>query len=120
MTKRTIGHYGEISEYEKDKEHWISNIEMIMLFFKTNEIEEDSKKRAILLSSVGSEMYKVIKSLAKPNKPSEKSFTEMVDFLKEHQVHKPNKIAKRFKFNMKDRKEGETLSEYLAELYRLR
>ena len=30
-----------------------------------------------------------------------------------------NKIAERFKFNMADRKEGESLSEYLAELYLL-
>ena len=111
MTKRTIGQYGKISEYEKDKEDWVCNIKMIMPFFKINEIEEDSKKRAILLSSIVSETYKVIKSLAMPNKPSEKYFTEMVGFLKEHQVHKLNKIAKRFKFNMKYKKEGETLSE---------
>ena len=43
-----------------------------MLFFEANEIEEVSIKRAILLSSVGSETYKAIKSLAMPKKPAEK------------------------------------------------
>ena len=42
-----------------------------MLFFEANEIEEDSKKRAIFLPTVGEEVYKVIKSLAMPKKPAE-------------------------------------------------
>ena len=54
-----------------------------------------------------------------PKKPAEKSFKEIADLLKEYQIPKPSKIAKRFKFNMRDRKEGESLSEYLAELRRL-
>ena len=37
---------------------------------EANQIEEDKKKRAILLSSVGAETYKVIKSLMMPKKPA--------------------------------------------------
>ena len=92
-----------------------------MLFFQANDLEKDSKKRAILLSSAGTETHKVIKSLAIPKKPAEKSFKEIMDFPNEHQVHRPNKTADRFQFNMKDRKGGELLSsEYLAEFRRLR
>ena len=116
MAMRTIGQYKKISEYEKDRENWVCYIERIMLFFEANEIEEHSKKRALLLSSVGAEMYKVIKSLAMPKKPAEKSFKEIVDLLKEHQIPMSNKIAEIFKFNMRDRKKGQSLSEYLAEL----
>ena len=32
------------------------------MFFEANKLDEDSKKRAILLSSVGTEKQKVIKS----------------------------------------------------------
>ena len=71
------------------------------------------------MSSVGAETYKVIKSLAIPTKPTEKTFEEIVQLLKEHQTPKPNKIAERFKFNMRDIKDGESLSVYLAELRRL-
>ena len=85
-----------------------------MVFFKGDEIEEGSQKRAIL-SSVVAEMYKVIKSLVMPKKPAEKSFKEIVVLLKEHQIPKPNKIVE--KFSMRDRKEGESLSEYLAVLH---
>ena len=111
----TIGQYEKAGESKKDKEDWVCDIERIMLFFEANEISEDSKKRALLVSSVETKTYKVIKSLAMPKKPAEKSFKEIADFSKEHQIHKPNTIAKPFKFDMNDRKEGELLSEYLAE-----
>ena len=119
MVTGSIGQYGKINEYEKDKEDWICYIERIILFFEANEIQEESKKKAILLSSVGAETYKVIKSLPIPSKPTEKTFEEIVQLLKEHQTPKANKIAERFKFNMRDRKDGESLSVYLAELRHL-
>ena len=55
-----------------------------------------------------------------PKKPTEKSFKETVDLLKEHQIPKLNKIAKRFKSSMRDRKQGELLSEHLAGLCHLK
>ena len=119
MAKGSIGQYGKINEFEKDKEDWICYVERIILFFEANEIQEESKKKAILLSSVGAETYKVIKNLAIPSKPTEKMFEEIVQLLKEHQTPKPNKITERFKFNTRDRKDGELLSVYLAELRRL-
>ena len=53
------------------------------------------------------------------NKSAKKSFKAIVDFLKGHQVPKPNQpTAEWFKFNMRNRKKGESLSKYLAELRR--
>lgn len=77
-----------------------------MLFFKANEIERDSKKWAILLSSFVAETYNAVKSLAIPMKPAEKYFKEIVDLLKEHQIPEPNKITERSKCNTRDKKEG--------------
>ena len=53
-----------------------------------------------------------------PKKPAEKSFKDIADLLKQHQTPKLNKIAKRFKFSLRDKK-CESLSEYLAELCHL-
>ena len=51
------------------------------------------------------------------NKSAKTSFKAIVDFLKGHQVPKPNQpTAEWFKFNMRNRKKGESLSKYLAEL----
>lgn len=48
-----------------------------------------------------------------PKKPAEKSFEQVVALLK------PNEIAEFFQFNMRDREDVESLSQYLAELRRL-
>lgn len=64
MAKMTIGQYGKAGECKKDKEDWVCDIERIMLFFEANETGEDSKKRALLVSSVETKTYKVVKSLA--------------------------------------------------------
>ena len=52
MAKMTIGQYGKAGECKKDKEDWVCDIERIMLFFEANETGEDSKKRALLVSSL--------------------------------------------------------------------
>ena len=52
------------------------------------------------------EKQKVIKIYVVPNKSAKTSFQGIVDFLKVHQVPKPNQTAEWFKFNMRDRKKG--------------
>ena len=56
MALRAIGQYRKVSDYEKDKKDWVCYIEKFMLFFEANEVEEDSKKKTILLSNVGAEI----------------------------------------------------------------
>ena len=112
-------YYGKLSEFEKDKEDWTSYVERLELFFKANEITEEDKQKAILLSSCGASTYKLFKGLAAPTKPKDKSLTELVTLMKEHQEPKPNPIAERFKFNTRDRKSNETVAQYMAELRRL-
>ena len=41
-------------------------------------------KKAIFLSSVGAETYKLLKSLLVPSKPSDKTFQELVRMIKNH------------------------------------
>ena len=56
MALRAIGQYKKISDCEKDKKDWVCYIEKFMLFFEANKIEEDSKKKTILLSNVGAKI----------------------------------------------------------------
>ena len=67
------------------------------LYFEANEVEEDSKKDGDIIIKRLAKTYKVIKSLAMPNKTAEKSFKEIVDLLKEHQVPKPKKLSNHLK-----------------------
>ena len=74
------------------------------------------KQRAILLSSVGSSIYQLMKSLLAPTKPSEKTFDELVRLVQDHYQPPPSESVQRYRFNIRLRKQGESIAAYVAEL----
>ena len=64
-------------------------------FLKQTELRRKQKK-AILLSSVGAQTYKLLKNLSMPSKPADKTFPELVQMMTNHQDPKPNSIAERW------------------------
>ena len=89
------------------------------IFFDANKIEEPERKRAILLSSVGSQTYSLIRNLLSPAKPGGKSYDDLVNLLKEHFNPKSNEIVQRFKLFSRARQSGETVLEYVAALRKI-
>ena len=51
-----------------------------------------------------------------PVKPSEKTYKELVDALKEHHEPKPSEIVQRCKFNSRVRQSGESISTFVSQL----
>ena len=102
---------GNLSEFILEKDDWNNYIEQMEFFFQANGIEESNKKKAILLSSCGSNTYKLFKSLAAPNELTNTSYENIKHLMNEHKNPKPNSIAERFKFNSRNRAENETISE---------
>jgi len=49
--------HGKKGEFSLQHEDWISYSELLQEYFIANEIEATAKKKAILLSMVGVEMY---------------------------------------------------------------
>ncbi|KAJ8023976.1 hypothetical protein HOLleu_36568 [Holothuria leucospilota] len=110
---------GTLQQYNSDIETWTEYIERMEHFFDANEIAENEKRKAVLLSSVGPKTYKLMKTLLSPATPRDKTFTELVKLVKEHECPKPSPIVQRFKFNSRKQKEGETVAEYVADLRRI-
>ncbi|XP_043944941.1 uncharacterized protein K02A2.6-like [Protopterus annectens] len=77
------------------------------------------RNRAILLSSVGSKTYSLMRNLLSPDKPGDKSFTELTSLLQSHYNPKPSAIVQRFKLNSRTRMANETVTEYVAVLREL-
>ena len=77
---------------------------------------KDDKKRAILISVMGSDAHRLLRSLISPSKPSEKSFAQIVEVLKDHYNPQPSEIMQRFHFHSRSRKSGKNVATYLAEL----
>ena len=98
--------YRKVEEYKEDEE-WVEYVERLTHYFTANEIEDEGKQRSILLSVCGAKTYKFIRNLVAAEKPDSKSFKELAE------------IVQRFKFNSRFRKEGESISTYVAELRQL-
>ncbi len=86
---------------------------------EANEITEAAKQKAILLSSVGSQKYSLLRKVLSLVKPGSKTVYELVDLLKQHFNQKLSEIVQRFKLNSRSREEGETVLDYVAVLRKL-
>ena len=93
--------------------------ERVDLFCEANGITDAPKKKAVFLSSIGVDAYKLVRNLCTTNTPSEKTLPQIITLLKSHLAPEPNEILERFKFNSRNRKEGETVADYVAELRNL-
>ena len=109
---------GAVGPFEPSTIQWHSYIEQMEEFFLANNIKDDRKKVAILISTVDSQTYELLKDLCSPTKPNTKSFEELVTCLQDHLQPKPMIIAERYKFHKRNQGHTETVSEYLAALRR--
>ena len=111
--------HGSLGEFNSSKEGWVSYTERLEQYFAANEVVSADKQRAILLTCCGPDTYQLIKSLLAPAKPTDKSFQELVQLVKDHHEPKPSVIVQRYHFNSRVRKQGETVAVYVAELRQL-
>lgn len=109
---------GNISEFCNETESFIEWVERLEQWYVANSIEDSVKKRALFLSLIGAKGYKLIRSLAQ-NQPSSKSYDELKKLMTDHLQPKPNEIAQRYMFYKRNRREDESIKDYVAELRKL-
>lgn len=110
---------GTLTAFDSDTQTWEEYVEILDYFFIANRIEDADRKRAILLSSVGSRTYSLMRMLLSPGKPGDKSYDELTALLQSHYNPKSSEIVERFKFNSRTRAANETVMEYVAALRKL-
>lgn len=109
---------GILKEFQEG-ENWTEFTERLEQYFLANDIEDNGKKRAILLTVCGSATYSLMKNLLAPAKPTDKSFSELVTLVKNHHQPKASIIVSRFKFHTSTREPEQLISDYLAQLRKL-
>ena len=112
------GYIGSIETFDEDQQDWVSYSERLEQYFLINDVRVEKRVPA-LLSIIGSKAYELLRNLTAPDKPSTKSYAVLVGILKDHLNPKPSIIAERFRFHKRDQQDGETISDYVAELKRL-
>ena len=68
-----------------------------------NDVDSAEKQRAIFLSACGAHTYQLLKNLLAPDKPTEKSFGELVELIKSHLQPRPSVIIEKFTFHSGNR-----------------
>ena len=107
---------GSISEFDPEKEEWQQYAKRLDHFFAANEIDDAGKKRSVFLSVVGPSTYKLLTNLIAPAEPATKTYKDLVGELTKHHSPKPSEVVQRLQFYSRDRKPGESVSTYVAEL----
>ena len=108
--------YGKNYEYMGGGEEWSQYVERLEFYFTANSIENTTenagRRKAILLSAIGGKTYGLLRDLLAPDRPSDKTYDEVVEMLKKQFQPKPSEIVMRYKFNARTRKSNETVSDY--------
>ncbi|CAI5661061.1 unnamed protein product [Oreochromis niloticus] len=110
---------GSVAPFDSELQSWEEYCEILDYFFVANDIKEEEKKRAVLLSCVGAQTYALIRNLLSPVKPGDRSYAELVGLLNNHFHPKPSEIVQRWKFNTRNRRPEESVGDYVAELRKL-
>ena len=115
-TVAAVGLHGTIGVFDPALEEWSEYSGRLVHYFVANYIVADDKRRAIFLTVVGPATYRLLKTLASPQKLDEFEFSQLVDLAMSHYNPKPLPIVKRFEFNSRCQREGESIAAYVAEL----
>ena len=85
-------------------------------YILANSVTEERKKVTILLSTIGTHTYDLLKDLYTPDKPNTKTFEEIVAKLMKHLEPKPTILAERYRLHQRQQKAGESVITYMAAL----
>ena len=86
---------GNLSAFDSKEQTWEEYCEILDQFFEANGIDDGDKQRAVLISVVGPATYKLIRNLVSPDKPSTKTYDQIVTIMKDHFDPKPSEIVQR-------------------------
>jgi hypothetical protein len=113
--------HGNIGEFTPRLEDWTCYTERLESYFLANGIGDDAaqQRRAILLSVCGPTTYQLIRNLVSPDKPTDKTFAQLVKLVKDHHHPRPSSIVARKNFHERTRKTEESVSDFVAELRKL-
>ena len=110
-------------QFDAELEDIESYLERLQEYFTAYDIKDDednaAKRRAILLTSIGSNCFRVLKDLAFPDAPNTKAFDQLATLLREHFKPTRLKIAERYRFHSAVQQKGQSIADFVRELKKL-
>lgn len=109
---------GEMPTFNSKNDDWQVYTERLEQFFVMNDIPEE-KKKAILITSIDSDIYKILRDVCYPVQPAEKSFDEICTLLNKQFVVQKSMYRERHRFYNSHRGVGESIASWFARLKKL-
>ena len=113
---------GKIEEFNAVSTN-INYLELLEQYFAVNGVPSDSsdlhKRRATLISVIGSRPYDFLADLCCPVSPSAKTYVQLANIRKNHFAPKILVIAERYRFDKCSMREGESVATFAADLKHL-
>ena len=110
---------GHLERFDPEKGSWQEWVEILDHYFVANKIEGDARKRSALLSACGTSAYRVIRDKCQPDLPGTKGFAYLKDVLNNYYTPKKSMRVARLEFSNTNRRPGQSVAAYIAELRKL-
>ena len=105
--------------YNASAEAWENYEIRLTAWLELQDITQDDKKRAALISEIGPDTFAVLKDLAFPEEVSRKTFNQLLELLRSHFKKSRTPMADRLLLHNRKQGEKETLTEFIAALKKI-
>lgn len=109
----TIGSVGSPPQFNLGDDSAIF-LEILEQYFQANGISDNKKQASVLLTSVHSSIYKIIRSICDPDLPSQKTFSDLCLILKNQFTPHVPIFRKRIHFYSINQEETENVNEWFV------
>ncbi|XP_037518397.1 uncharacterized protein LOC119395190 [Rhipicephalus sanguineus] len=96
--------------------NWSSWIQRLTFYFVANDVCDEQKKRALLLTLCGADTFETACALVAPKTPEEVGYTDIVALLQKHFDPRLSELYSRYVFQRRDQRPEESISNYFAAL----
>ena len=111
--------FGKLEPFDPTTDKFTDYHERLGFFFEANSVTTPEKKKAIFLTSIGAQQFRLLKDLAQPDTISIKTYTELCILLKEHHEPAPPMFLQRALFESRARKSSESPQQFMVALRHL-
>ncbi|MCP4116722.1 MAG: hypothetical protein GY737_15180, partial [Desulfobacteraceae bacterium] len=106
---------GSIEPFDPMTDRWDCWEERLDVYFAVNGVEE-TQKPLLLITFVGAEQYRLLATLTAPQKPSSKTYKELVELMRGQYTLKRLLLKERQAFYARNQASGESLTSFDTEL----
>jgi hypothetical protein len=107
---------GRFEPFDPEQLSWNFYYERLDQFFIANDVVDDNKKRALLITSLSMDQYRLLRNFFSPVSPTTIPFDQLCRRLQQHFVPEKVEIAEVFKFYQRKQKPDEDMKTFLADL----